>query len=147
MKHYEAFLPSSGRKRKCAYDPTQLLLHHLASTPDQDETPPRPWAPAETWRDPEVTTTAHRTGDSEGCPLQSVSQMINKRLKLLMRKSCSLKWSQMRWATCLRQRCLLLDRLKYSAVDSQILTRLKGEDRNSAKQSELFHRLMNYSVF
>lgn len=35
-----------------------------------------------------------------------------------------------RWAKCLRKRSLLRDRLKYSAVDSHILTRLKGVDRH-----------------
>lgn len=56
-----------------------------------------------------------------------------------MHKICSLKWSQMRWATCLCQRCLRRDCLKYSAVGSQILTRLKVEDRHSANK-------VNYST-
>jgi len=41
--------------------------------------------------------------------------------------------------TCLHQCCLLLDRLKYSAVNSKIITRLKGEDRNSTNK-------VNYST-
>lgn len=133
-RNTESLLPSSGRKQNRVHDPTQASLHHLASTPDQDETPPKPWAPVETWSDPEVTTAARRTGDSEGCPLQSAWQMITK-LKI-----CSLELRRVaKWATYLRQCCLLRDHFKYSAMDSQILTRLKGEDRH-------FTNKVNYST-
>lgn len=139
MKHCEALLPSSGRKRKpctwphptlapspCQYtrsgwDTTQALSTRRNLT--------WPWGDDNSssyWWQRGMSTSICVTND-------------NKRLKLLIHKSCSLKWSQMRWATCFRQRCLLLDRLKYSAVNSHILNGLKGEDRNAANK-------VNYST-